>query len=131
VKLTKAQLAHQAQLRDRELLIGEQHLHRGQEAVFEELALDRQGRWAKLVGNRKEDAWVREWANHMTALFGPRVFVHRTKLDWPTALYVTRYGEAEYYWPDQLAETDRLRARRWATGDTPNGVRYILAEDKV
>lgn len=128
--LTPQQEAHREELRARELAIAELHQAKGQDAQLEAIAADRASRWAKLLKGRTELPQILDWANQMTALYGPRVMVWRNRLPWITALYVVRYGEAEHFWPAQLTAGDLERAHGWAMrGDTPGAVRYILAEE--
>lgn len=119
--------AHRA-LAERELTITEAHLALGQDAVFRAIAKDRQERWAALLAGREESADVREWAAKMAVLHGS-VRVYRTELDWITALYVTRYGESEDFWPAQLGPDDLIKAQRWYRGERrPDGVVYAREE---
>ncbi len=120
--------AHRA-LAERELIITEANLALGQEAVFRAIAQDRKERWAALLADREESADIRTWASNMTKLHGATVRIHRTRLDWITALYVTRYGEAEDFWPTQLGPDDVVKALRWYRGERrPDGVVYEREE---
>jgi len=120
--------AHKA-LADREALIYEANRDRGVDAVLAAIAQDRRERWAKLLEGREESADIRTWAASMATLYGPMVRVHRSRLDWITALYVTRYGEAEDFWPAQLGPDDLRKAQRWLRGERrPDGVVYEREE---
>lgn len=121
--------AHRA-LAEREIAIGEATIAQGQDAVFRAIAHDRRTRWAALLAGREESSDIRTWATAMAALHGASVRIHRTRgLDWITALYVVRYGEAEDYWPERLGPDDLIKAQRWYRGERrPLGVVYEREE---
>lgn len=115
---------------DRERLIVEANAPRGIEQQLAAIAEDRAARWAALRAGLEESADARSWAAKMTVLHGsPNVQIHRNRLDWITALYVVRYGEAEDYWPTSLTADDVRRADRWFLGDRPEGVLSLKGEE--
>lgn len=81
------------------------------------IATDRKARWKAFLADHTELGAVTAWAERMAQRFGPTVQVWATpKLDWITALYIVRYGEAESYWPAQLSLDDLRRALDWERG---------------
>lgn len=89
------------------------------------LAQVRKGRWKKLRETFPEvSPEIAEWESHMKAAHGDTVQIHENVTDYVTALYIARYGENEAYWPPSLSEHDVRRARAWARGKLPLGVRH-------
>lgn len=123
----------------REMALYELYKDRGTDAYLQALRADRVARWTALLEGREESGGIRQWAadmaiQHMDIQRGvdrqaePTVWVHNTRLPWIMALYVVKYGEAEDFWPEGLSDDDLARARRWQTGDMPEGVRYVRGE---
>ena len=107
---------HEA-LRTREVAFLESHGALGQDAMLNAIADDRKERWAALRQARTELGPIVQWAERMAAKHGLTVQVWRTAgLDWLTALYIVRYGEAESHWPPQLTLDDLTRALQWERG---------------
>jgi len=121
--------AHRA-LAERETAIVDAHAAQGLEAQFAAVAEDRAARWAAILKDREESAAIRKWGADMAVVHrNPQVRIHRNTLDWITALYVARYGEAEDFWPPQLGPADVLKAGRWLRGQKkPEGVVYLPQE---
>jgi hypothetical protein len=115
-------------LAEREATILTAHEADGLDAQFAAIAADRAARWAVLLAGREESADLRGWAVQMTIVHGPQVRLHRNTLDWITALYVAKYGEAEDFWPPQLTDDDARRAGRWLRGESFEGVTYLAVE---
>lgn len=108
---------HEA-LRQREITLAAEHAPAGHEATLHAIASDRRERWGKLLAERTELGPIIEWARRMAAKHGATITVWRTiGLDWITALYIVRYGEAESHWPPQLTLDDLTRARQWERGE--------------
>jgi len=120
----------QEALRERELALAAEHSPAGLDAQHAAIAADRAARWAALLDGREELAGIREWAAQMAARHGRSVGVWRNRLPWIAALYVVRYGESEHFWPHTLTDDDLRRARQWAMGDLPNGVRVLAVEPR-
>lgn len=73
-----------------------------------------------------------DWAARMSVKYGEKVKVWHNVLDWVSALYVVRWGEAVEHWPDVLTEKDIQRAHDWegGRGSIPNGLQYLPKEVK-
>lgn len=86
------------------------------------ICADRKARWAAIVEAMSIAEPIRAWAARMAAAYGPTVRVWANDLDWPTALLVVRYGEAESFWPETFSAADLARAAQWEAGVIPQGV---------
>ena len=129
----------QDELRDRETAIVEDyravHGNVPFEAVHELIIADRLERWGEFVGALEIPDALQKWAGMMGAIHGPNVLMHRGgtrpgyPVDWITALLVVRYGEAEYFWPEELGDEDLARARAWLSGKAvPAAITFLMKE---
>ena len=70
----------------------------------------------------------------MASVYGPGVLMHQSvslpgyTTDWITALLVVRYGESEYFWPEDFGVDDLRRALSWMRGRKPAMVTYLKKE---
>lgn len=124
----------QDELRERELKVAARARAVGQRSdtqIRAAITKDRRTRWASVVGAMDVPPDLKEWAAEMTARHGPKVRVWENELDWITALLVSRYGEAEYFWPETFSAEDLHRAQTWMDGTRPKpeGVTYLIAEE--
>lgn len=129
----------QDELREREMAIVDEHRVIHGAASFEVeyglIVKDRLERWAPLIKDMEVPDAIEKWAGMMSAIHGPEVLMHHGgnlagyKVNWITALVIVRYGEAEYFWPDELGDEDVARARAWLNGKrVPPSATYIGKE---
>ena len=90
------------------------------------IARDRLARYAAHRKTFTVPEAVALWANRMAAVHGPEIRCYNNTVDWITALLICRYGEAEYFWPDDtFTPGDIARAAEWSAGKIPEGVSYL------
>lgn len=92
---------------------------------YAEIMVERRVQYAKFLRDNKVPEVIRDWAGRMSHRYGRLVKVWHNELDWISALYVVRWGEAVEHWPAQLTEKDIERAFRWEKGETPAAITYL------
>ena len=130
--------ATQEELRNRELAVVEEHRviygTVSTEVAYGLITADRLERWAAEVAITVVPDALKKWAGMMSAIHGPEVLMHHGtraglpgyKVDWITALLLVMYGEAEYFWPEELGDEDLKRAYAWLNGKkVPGVITYI------
>lgn len=117
-KPTKEELA------ERERLICEA-AKESKQNPFDLISADRIERWNAILLEIAIPDEIHQWKDAMQKKHGPAVVVHGMILGWINALFVVRYGQAEWFWPGALTADDLKRAQRWLAGEIPEGVRYI------
>lgn len=90
------------------------------------IARDRLARYAEHRKTFTVPDPVAAWAEQMATSHGPEIRYYNNTVDWITGLLICRYGEAEYFWPDDtFTPGDIARAAEWFAGKIPEGVSYL------
>lgn len=100
----------------------------GRDPIFS-IAQDRATRYAEYTAELVVRPDISTWIDAMTAAHGEVCRFYNSTVGWALALLITRYGEAEYHWPDPtdgFTDEDVDRAQKWLTrGAIPAGCFYL------
>lgn len=86
---------------------------------------DRAARWKEHVSASDVRPEIVTWSATIVQRFGKKVRVHHNVVDWITALFIIRYGEAEYHWPMEFTDEDLQRATDLLGGRLGDAVELI------
>lgn len=93
------------------------------------IAQDRAARYAEYLAELVVRPDIAIWEQQMVVLHGPVCRFYNSTVGYLVALLITRYGEAEYHWPDPsvgFTDEDAARAQRWLLrGEIPTGCFYL------
>lgn len=93
------------------------------------IAQDRAARWETYHAELTVRYEIVAWETSMAAAHGQVCRFYNSTVCWVVALLITRYGEAEYHWPDPtvgFTDEDVQRAQKWLTrGAIPSGCFYL------